>query len=523
MDWSAKLDTSSMVGSANEATAALVRLRKAIDDADAAAKKLGGGAAGVPEKASGPKPKKDPTKPPAADKSAEKDAEKEKAARAKAAKETADIQRAFILGTRKKQEEAAKDAGKAQDERGKATLDALSRSGSLGAKVSGTAGLLRTLAGAGPVGAALAAGAAGVVSFVAAADGLIDLASKATGVGSFGELTNIALGPRGLAGIQVAQARTNLGFRRMFMGVDPGPLLRATERFSRNFTDQTVTGRALGDILSRAYGGAFAAIERLEPIATGAMQGLVLGALKVEGAWLDFRIATFDIVQPILDAVGGVDALGVAADIAVAPFNEIALAIKVIEKGVKAFGALKDAGLTSGITDLVLPESIGSALNLYNALGGDKAKGDGATVGTAAGEGIIAGLDAQEGAIFNAGTRAALAAIKGAKAGAEVKSPSRKMRREVGRQMGAGVALGMEDEAPRIQRAAATSLVPDTGSLPTWIGGGGGGGTITGPLLVIQSLVVQGGEEMREQIMDALDAVAARTGENLGMTVPARS
>lgn len=82
-------------------------------------------------------------------------------------------------------------------------------------------------------------------------------------------------------------------------------------------------------------------------------------------------------------------------------------------------------------------------------------------VGNQIGDGLIKGLDDKQGPIYEAGKKAAEEAIKGAKAGAEVASPSKKMRREVGFMMAAGVALGLLDGAPMVYDAAQDSLVPE--------------------------------------------------------------
>lgn len=82
-------------------------------------------------------------------------------------------------------------------------------------------------------------------------------------------------------------------------------------------------------------------------------------------------------------------------------------------------------------------------------------------VGGSIGDGLIKGLDDKNGPIYEAGKKAAEEAIKGAKDGAQVASPSKKMRKEVGWQMAAGVALGLSDGSSMVYDAAKESLVPN--------------------------------------------------------------
>lgn len=570
--WSAGFDTSGVVGGANAARDALRGMREEAERASAGlggSEKASGGAGG------GAKRQKKETdeaaraarEKAAADKAAaraaadqakrasaeEKAAAKEKAAADKAAgreasteakkkiaeekaaaKEKKDADKAASAETKaknkaladsdkaskKKAADEAKTEKKAEADKKKAAADAKAKKKDDDAKADALkAGALRAVGAAGlvaAVGLGLASKAYGSV---------LDLASKATGIGSFDELTQLAIGARSAAQLQAIGIRTNLSFRRMFLGIDSTPLVRAQERFSRNFTEQSVTGRALGDILTRAYSGAFAMVERLEPAATGAFQGMVLGALMVENAWLRLRIATFPIVDPILKAVSATDLLNTAASVAAMPFAELARDVVVIQAGVeaaaKAWSALKGSGIVDGAADLVVPEGVGGISKLYDMATSSEAS---KSAGGAMGDGVAGGLDGKSGDLYEAGKRAAKSALKGVKDEAEIKSPARRFRREGGRQMGAGIIGGMEDMEGPIQRAAERSLVPDpTGLALGGRGGGGGGAQFTGPLVSIGQLVVNGTDELRELVMDIIEGSAARAAATLGLRVPARS
>lgn len=103
------------------------------------------------------------------------------------------------------------------------------------------------------------------------------------------------------------------------------------------------------------------------------------------------------------------------------------------------------------------------------------AANDGKGIGSDIGKGIVAGLDAEKAAIAAAGAGASDAALTGAKTKAKIKSPSRAARDEVGKQIGAGVELGIKDKAGAIQSEAERSLVPNFGGI-----GGGEVGTSVG-------------------------------------------
>lgn len=87
---------------------------------------------------------------------------------------------------------------------------------------------------------------------------------------------------------------------------------------------------------------------------------------------------------------------------------------------------------------------------------------DGASSGAAMGDGLVKGMQSKEAEVLAAGKALGKAADTGVKSAAEIKSPSRKMRRSGG-YMGEGLVLGMKDTEDDVQKAAANSLVPDLG------------------------------------------------------------
>ena len=531
MDRNASLDTSKVVTPAQEAAAALGAMQSAIESAAGALKSFGGGATGslgagadAAEKLA------------SASKAAADALEKLKGAQPGATKPggglapPTPIRPTWAAG----QEEAraasgfsmkGKTAGRPPviPDAGKAAGDASKGGASLAKAFSGASGgassLVGSLRGALPLMAALAGGA-----------GLMGIAK-------------IAIGYKAMSQMQGILARTQIGFRQLFAGVDPQPLVRALDRFSKNFTSQTVMGRALGDVLTRSFNGIFAAVEKAEPYVTAFGQGMVLAFLYAENAVLRARIAlapytgTLDgIVSSTslmnVAVIGGGIALGVAAGYAVvaaAPFLALGAAIMAVAAAFEQASKLAkewdgNAFWNQVKSDVGLSSQADREKELGITVGSDtdKASSAGQATGEAMGAGVVAGMKSSEAAAKAAGESLAAAADAGVRSKAEIHSPARLFRRS-GRHMGEGQALGLEDSQDRVQKAAASSLVPDPANLPKLGGGGRGSVSITAPLLSIGQIVVQGAEELRAEVRRVVDDESARIAELLGLSAPARA
>lgn len=81
------------------------------------------------------------------------------------------------------------------------------------------------------------------------------------------------------------------------------------------------------------------------------------------------------------------------------------------------------------------------------------------------GAGLAAGMLSKVADVEKAGAGLAAAADRGVKTKAEIRSPARLFRRDA-REMGAGTEKGLEDSAPKVQRAAERALVPEPPSAP---------------------------------------------------------
>lgn len=197
------------------------------------------------------------------------------------AKEKALQQLGLGLSQREKEEAAAK---KAAEEERKRERDAARKRASSG--IGGLASQAKSLA--------LALGAVAGVS------------------GALG-LAKVAIGYQGMARLQVISYQAGLQIRSLFRGVDSRPLERAYLQFTKLFSLSTTTGQAVSKGLTRGFNGLFSAIEKAEPYVSGFIRGMVLGALKVEGAWLAARIWLFPLTDALEDATGKVDGVKVAA------------------------------------------------------------------------------------------------------------------------------------------------------------------------------------------------------------------
>jgi hypothetical protein len=400
--------------------------------------------------------------------------------------------------TRQRQRQALSDWRGLQRERAKAAKDAEPKT-STGAG-GGLAG-----------GAKLALGAAGA------------LASAAAGA----SILQLALGYKGMARLQMITARASFDMRRLFAGINPTPALDALAKFEKNFSTTTSTGRVLQAVLTRTFDGFFKAVAAAEPYATAFLEGAIGAGLRLEVTWLKARIALFPLTDAIDKVTGKIDGIGIASTAGggalvalggwalwtAAPFIVLAGAITSVSAAITQASKLmdewdqnsageiwkkikgdqknfwlgeghsdEDYGITSGADyDTVSRRKALAAEHASSKVSAaPAAKSAGVETGKALGDGVVLGMAATEAAVAAAGGKLALAADKGVKAAAKIKSPSRLMR-ERGGQMGEGAALGIEDKAPRVQEAADRSLVPSASP-----GGGGRAGAAGAGITIAQ-------------------------------------
>jgi hypothetical protein len=134
----------------------------------------------------------------------------------------------------------------------------------------------------------------------------------------------------------------------------------------------------------------------------------------------------------------------------------------------------------------------------------------GPPIGKNLGLGMLAGMKDVQGKVEAGGRDLVLAAEGGAKKEAEIQSPARKWRREIGRQLGAGAALGLEDSAGDIEEAGRAAM-PATPAV-------GGSGGRRGASVIVQQIGPFFGvgadieATIRRVVPDVLDDMAERIG-----------
>lgn len=126
---------------------------------------------------------------------------------------------------------------------------------------------------------------------------------------------------------------------------------------------------------------------------------------------------------------------------------------------------------------------------IIKSLGGLNSAGS--KVGQDLGDGLIGGIRSKIGQIATAAANAVHAATSAAKKAAQTASPSRLWRREIGAQLTAGGALGIEDNAHLMARAAARAIpTPEM----SFLGGAFGASQGTGSPLVGELTFVTSGD-----------------------------
>lgn len=332
----------------------------------------------------------------------------------------------------------------------------------------------------------------------------VGAAAAAGGIAGVASLAQLALGYQGVARIQALIFRTQMQARMMFRGVDSGPAVRAVDRFLGSiFSQSSVAGRALGGALTRGANGFFAFLERSQPVATAFFQGILLGGLYAESAFLRARLALLPYTSAIESAIGPTDAINGAAAAGLVTFGVLAVAVGgvagafvaagaaiglVIDQWVKLkreWGAWKEgAGLIGKQMrrdlGLLSPEDEANATDDKTRRGFDskgeqqsavkrreewmKANGLGSASGEAYAQGVIKGTTGGASAAAAAGGALADSVDRGFRDKAQIKSPSKVAERR-GEMIPAGVARGVVKGTPQVE-AAGAAMMPSLGGGP---------------------------------------------------------
>lgn len=326
--------------------------------------------------------------------------------------------------------------------------------------------------------------------------GALAYGAALAGLHSLSDLARMAIGWRGLAQLQMLSWKATMDLRTAVRGVDAQPLVRAATALEKNLSKSTVTGNALSGILTRGFSSVFQAIEKLEPVAEAVFQGMVLGALRAEIAYQHVRGTLAPVTVALEDALGDVDAMGIAAELVETGFKGIAGYVEIMAAGItKAYEvAVKLDEALGGIPGKLAKAAPGFYKSTYGAaadivtkpfrdvsaaVSGEAPKedthgafeidkegrikvamDDGEAVGKALGEGMGKGIDGSLPAVAAAGRRLGSGAAEGARAGADAHSPSRKTE-QLGDDLDEGAIRGMRRKAGEVARTAGEVLAPD--------------------------------------------------------------
>jgi hypothetical protein len=278
------------------------------------------------------------------------------------------------------------------------------------------------------------------------------------------------------------------------------------------------------------------------PVGTGLMTAFGAGALLVKAS---FGLMGAGVAIGAVKAAAGLLSFGRAALVATAPLLPYAAAIGAIVLALKQAIELKNAWDENSSTqiktqlkaDLGLSskeETDAAMAKRQGLVSGDdydkkyklgkyaektatplpkgaekQATAAGPPIGKNLGLGMLAGMKDTEAKVAAGGRDLVLAAEGGAKTAAEIKSPARKWRREIGRNLGEGAALGLEDSADRMEEAG-RAVVP---SAPMVSGSRSGrGGVSIGQIGPFYGMPEGGEAQVRRWVFDAIDDAAERIG-----------
>jgi hypothetical protein len=395
-------------------------------------------------------------------------------------------------------------------------------------------------ASSGGAGSALAKGATSAASALGstasalktATVGLVAYGAAMAGLHGLSDLTTMAIGWRTMGQLQLLSYRATMDLRRAVLGVDAQPLVRTFARLETNLSKSTVTGSALSGILTRGFSGAFAMFERFGPMVEGAFQGAVLGALKVEIAWVKLKTAAVPLVAAYESLVGPADEANASATAGGAAFSVLAGGLRLAADAASAlvsaynglaakgaFGAGAQGREFARFNQEQAEERSAAASRangksqVYEAEDGGAFKRNrgqeilnqqeaGKANGKALADGHVEGIDAGAAAVGAAGERLGATAIAGARRGADAHSPSRKAI-VLGKDIDAGAAQGVDEDAPKVEAAGARMAASaihgaGKGGAP---GGAGAGLTVgqIGPFYIQAS--AGSTEDQRRQIL----------------------
>lgn len=339
-------------------------------------------------------------------------------------------------------------------------------------------------------------------------------AARRTGgsIDALAERTKARLGPaaaRKMLDWDVQLAKLQESFAQLFSGLRIEGFLTAFRTLTQLFSQNTVTGRALKELLTRIMQPLIDGATAAMPIMRALFQRILISSLRLEGAILTLRNALYDAFgRDNVSFVGLVIFKGLV-EVLFAP-------LRFLEEKIRQIGIVF-AVLAAAVR--IADQALG-ALNakfetFSNNLNPDAWK----TSGRALAEGLANGI--------RNGARRVLEAVRGLAGDAkralqealQIRSPSRVFA-QLGLQIPRGVAMGVEAGEREVERSVRDVVhVPSTPSMDA-VTAASPAGTAGGPLVHIESLVVHAasGEpadiatSVREALMRELEGLMLQIG-----------
>ena len=168
-------------------------------------------------------------------------------------------------------------------------------------------------------------------------------------------------------------------------------------------------------------------------------------------------------------------------------------------------GTSFNTGTTSGL-QMGAGATQESAVKLaQDAVAAAAAKANGALIGESIASGLATGLSLRDQQVTAAAEQLVMRTVNAAKKKAEVNSPSKLMARELGAPLAEGVAFGIKQGQPMVDRAIASMIAsPGAAAVPTLGGGAAGLGAEGAPAIYVQNPFT--GEYLLAQVDARADA-----------------
>lgn len=182
---------------------------------------------------------------------------------------------------------------------------------------------------------------------------------------------------------------------------------------------------------------------------------------------------------------------------------------QLITEGADDGMALAESLAAGGKAAVTQVNKLQAQLNSAATAMGTSAAEDMYGAGVDAAQGIVDGLKSKQKALNNAAKSMAKAMVKAIKKSLGIRSPSKVTRREVGRPMGEGTALGIEDKVKRVRQASARVRAAATAGTGV-LSGQSGSSVATGPTVQIGTMVSSNPEVTAAKIAARVRAANAR-------------